>query len=293
MMLGLESKVIECLKENPKQQFTAREIAKWIFKNHREKCEEIKRSLKIKTNKDLLDRITFRIIGYTPRLLKENSRIKATEDRPRKCYWTPNGDPPPSKETDLYPVLIKFLWSALKIYSKRIDEKRSINSLGARGNKWLHPDIVGLENLSEDWHREIKDCVKWCSDKKTRLWSFEVKKKISRSNVRECYFQAVSNSSWANFGYLVADKIGDEALGELRILAGLLGVGLIKLDRENSAKSQIVIPAKERPGVDWNVANRLAKENKDFLNCVKSVREFYQTDRVDPASWDTKKHITK
>jgi hypothetical protein len=29
----------------------------------------------------------------------------------------------------------------------------------------------------------------------------------NRSNVRECFFQAVSNSSWANFGYLVAAEI--------------------------------------------------------------------------------------
>ena len=192
------------------------------------------------------------------------------------------------KEKDLYPVLIKFLWSALKIYSKRIDEKRSSNSSGARTNRWLYPDIVALEDLSEDWHREIKDCVKERSDKKTRLWSFEVKKKISRSNVREYYFQAVSNSSWANFGYLAADEIGNETLRELRILAGLLGVGLIKLDRGHPSGSQIVIPAKERLEVDWSAANRLAKENKDFLNFIKLVREFHQTGRVYAGSWDTK-----
>ena len=82
--------------------------------------------------------------------------------------------------------------------SKRIDEKRSINSAGSGGNRWLFPDLVGMEILSEGWNREVKDCVKQYGDRKTRLWSFEVKKLINRSNVREYYFQSVSNSSWVN-----------------------------------------------------------------------------------------------
>ena len=52
------------------------------------------------------------------------------------------------------------------------------------------------------------------SDKRTKLWSFEAKLLINRSNVRECFFQAVSNSSWANFGYLVA--AGVPLTGEMR-----------------------------------------------------------------------------
>ncbi|MCR4081861.1 hypothetical protein [Providencia stuartii] len=36
------------------------------------------------------------------------------------------------------------------------------------------------------------------------------------SNVREVFFQTLSNSSWANVGYLVAAEItGDETLKEL------------------------------------------------------------------------------
>jgi hypothetical protein len=72
-------------------------------------------------------------------------------------------------------MLSEFLWSELGIYSKRIDEKRSRNSCGSGGNKWLYPDLVGMEDLSRDWHREIKDCVKQYSSQKTKLWTFEVK----------------------------------------------------------------------------------------------------------------------
>ena len=142
-------------------------------------------------------------------------------------------------EHDLYPILSEFLFSALGLYSKRIDEKRSRNVRGPRGNKWLYPDLVGMEDLSKEWSREIKDCIKQYADKKTKLWSFEVKKSITRSNIREVFFQAVSNSSWANLGYLVASKIeGPDTMKELRMLSSLHGIGFIQLDTENPAESQ-------------------------------------------------------
>jgi len=47
-------------------------------------------------------------------------------------------------------------------------------------------------------------------------------------------FQAVSNSSWANFGYLVAAEIGGtDTLKELRMLFAARGIGFIKLDVDN------------------------------------------------------------
>ena len=143
-----------------------------------------------------------------------------------------------------------------------------------------------MENLSQDWHREIKDCVKQYADKKTKLWSFEVKVLINRSNVREVFFQAVSNSSWANFGYLVASEIeGADTLKELRILSSLDGIGFIRLDAENPSESQVMIPAKERMDIDWNTANRLAEENKVFLDYIKLIRQFYQTGDVRITDW--------
>ena len=123
-------------------------------------------------------------------------------------------------EHDLYPLLSQFLWSEWGIYSKRIDEKRSKNGYGTGGNKWLFADVVGLEDLSADWGPEIKHLVQQISDMKTKLWSVEVKKVINRSNIRECYFQAVSNSAWAEVGYLVCAEIRG-ADKEIRMLAGL------------------------------------------------------------------------
>jgi len=112
-----------------------------------------------------------------------------------------------TREHDLYPSLIEFLKLELKVHSDRIDERRSSNSFGAGSNRWLYPDVVGMENLAEGLNPEVVSAIKVSSERRLRLWSFEVKILINRSNVRETYYQAVSNSSWANLGYLVAASI--------------------------------------------------------------------------------------
>lgn len=311
MALNLANTVVEFLKQNPEQKFMAREIANWIFETYPDECR-MKQNRSTATvnpldnDTALLQQIVAEIGSQRPRLQKKNPEIKTTEGRPRKYYYTESSDSAEIdlaesgtstsaaisnstaiKEHDLYPVLAEFLWSEFEIYSNRIDEKRSRNSHGAGGNKWLYPDLAGMEDLSQDWHREIKDCVQQYADKKTKLWSFEVKILINRHNVREVFFQAVSNSSWANFGYLVTSEIeGADTLKELRMLASLHGIGFIRLDAENPSESQIMIPVKERNEIDWNIANRLAEENKDFLNYIKLVRQFYQTGEVRSADWD-------
>lgn len=306
MALNLSKTVRQFLSERPDEKFTARFMAEWIKKNFPDECREKKaNSAFIKTDAQLVQQIVAEISSQRPALQKRNPQIKTTEGRPRRYYWTEKTDQDEvteveevdigirpvsaqsSKESDLYPLLSKYLWSELGIYSKRIDEKKSSNKKGTKGNKWLYPDLVGMEDLTFDWHKEIKDVVKEYADKKTKLWSFEVKVLLNRSNVREAFFQAVSNSSWANFGYLVAAEVeGADTMKELRMLYSLHGIGLIKIDPQNSADSQILIPARERLDVDWATCNRLTQENKDFLQVMKLVRQFYQTDDPRPKDWD-------
>ncbi len=308
MKFNLGTKVFEYLKENSEKKFTAREVATWIHETFPEYIERKKNSSKatvIPLNDDdaVIQQVVAEISSQRPRLQKKYPELKTTEGRPRKYYYTDSSDSAEVekaennsllqnnsaslKEHDLYPMLSEFLVSQLEVYSKRIDEKRSKNSHGPRGNKWLYPDVVGLEDLSEGWNREIKDCVKEYSDKKTKLWSFEVKILVNRSNIREVFFQAVSNSSWANFGYLVASELeGTDTLKELRILSSLHGIGFILLNSENPSESEITIPAKEKLDVDWNTANRLAMENKDFIEYIKNVRQFYQTGEIRIRDWD-------
>lgn len=244
-----------------------------------------------------------------PRLQKKLPNLKTTEGRPRKYYFSEKSDSAEVAavenvggaaavgkeeakigERGLYPLLASYLWAEFEVYSMRIDEKRSSNKRGPNCNRWLYPDLVGMEDLGADRHQEVKDCVNQYSDKRTKLWSFEVKLLINRSNVRECFFQAVSNSSGANFGYLVAAEIeGQDTLKEQRMLFAAHGIGLIKLDTDNPAESQVLIPARERDGIDWDMANRLATENRDFLDYVKLVKQFYQTGEARLADWDVPK----
>ncbi len=311
MALPVKNIVVEFLQDRKGQKFTAREIAEWIFKTYPDECREKQANSKaivtlLDSDAAFLQQLVGEVGACRRYLEKSHPEIKTTESRPRKYYFTESTDSeeidfaesnetsptskankPAVKEHDLYPLLSDFLWSELEIYSKRIDEKRSVNSKGAGGNKWLYPDLVGVENLSGDWHPEIKACATEYADKKTKLWSFEVKILINRSNLREAFFQAVSNSSWANFGYLVANEIeGANTLKELRMLASLHGIGCIQLNIENPSESQILIPAKERSDIDWDTANRLTEENKDFLKYIKLIRKFYQTDDMSSSDWD-------
>lgn len=302
------------LKANPGERFTARQIAEWLFSKFPKECEAKKEnSTYISTDSELLAQIVAEIGSQRPALQRRFPEVRTTESRPRKYYWSDATDeaevvaaesrdssiletqsdgvsadkPSKMREADLYPLLSEYLASEHRVYSKRIDERKASNRAGSGGNRWLYPDVVGMENLTDGWHREILDVVGQYGDKKTLLWSFEVKILLNRSNVREAYFQAVSNSSWANLGYLVATEIeGVETMRELRMLFALHGIGVIHLNSQNPAESQIVIPAREKPGVDWETCNRLTNENPDFLQFLKLVRQFHQTGDPRVKDWD-------
>lgn len=309
MALYLAKTVLDYLKARPEEKYTARQIAEWIFSNFPEACQEKKSNSRgdyIKTDLDLVQQLVAEISSQRPSMQKQHPALKTTEGRPRKYYYSEKTDStevaeaesllvnPTAdvkdvmlREHDLYPLLSQYLWQEFMVYSKRIDEKRSSNKRGPNGNRWLYPDLVGMEDLGAEWHQEVRDCVNQYSDKRTKLWSFEVKLLVNRSNVRECFFQAVSNSSWANFGYLVAAEIeGQDTIKELRMLSAAHGIGLIKMDVDNPAESQVLIPTRERDEIDWDMANRLASENKDFLGYVKLVKQFYQTGEARKVDWD-------
>ena len=58
----------------------------------------------------------------------------------------------------------------------------------------------------------------------------EIKKEINTDyELKKSYFQAVSNSSWANYGYLVALEISDNLKDEMERLNQSFGIGIIEL----------------------------------------------------------------
>ena len=84
-------------------------------------------------------------------------------------------------------------------------------------------------------------------------------------------------------------RAGEAAVGDLdrfQPAAGNKAVGGRSPDADNPAESQVLIPARERDEIDWDMANRLATENRDFLEYVKLVKQFYQTGEARSTDWD-------
>ncbi len=317
MALSLGKRVLELLKEKPGEAYTARQIAEWIAEKFPDECEDKKkRSQAVQSDDDLVAQLASEIGALRPALQKKNPGLRTTEGRPRKYSFVEtahtegdeDGDASerfslspaqpgasgqalaadqPKGEYRLYQILASYLCTQLNVYAKRINERRSANRYGRNGNQWLHPDLVGIEDLGSEWSQEVKDCVREYADKRSKLWSFEVKLRVDRSNVRQSFFQAVSNSSWAHYGYLVTSELAgdDDTLKELRVLSAAHGIGLILLNAEEAPESQILIPARERAEVDWSAANRIASENSDFRAYVKLVRQFCQTGELKEADW--------
>jgi hypothetical protein len=120
-----------------------------------------------------------------------------------------------------------------------------------------------------------------------KLYSFELKKALSFGNLREAFFQAVSNSSWANEGYLAAAEISqdEDFLSELQRLSTSFGIGVIELSFENPDGSKCLYPARERDSIDWDALNKLTM-NKDVQSLVTRIKNDLQTKEFIEEKYD-------
>ncbi len=73
-------------------------------------------------------------------------------------------------------------------------------------------NIVAMQPEDKEWNELIRSCVRQGAGQSVRLWSLEVKKELSGSNAKKSFSQAVSNSSWANEGNLIATSISDSSV---------------------------------------------------------------------------------
>ena len=96
---------------------------------------------------------------------------------------------------------------------------------------------------------------------------------MSFTNLRESFFQTVSNSSWANEAYLAASKISEDEdfLNELRRLSTSFGVGVISLNVDDPDSSEILFPARNREYLDWDMMNKLTTMNSDFKEFLNRI----------------------
>ncbi|MBL1219176.1 MAG: hypothetical protein D8M59_16990 [Planctomycetes bacterium] len=174
-------------------------------------------------------------------------------------------------ERDLHRLLSSYLKNT-KIYSKTIFHEHSKN--GKDNNQiWTHPDMVGVKFLnlqtkvSQNFLKSINRVDTF------KLSSYELKKEInSDTELKKAYFQAVSNSSWANYGYLVAFEFSDSLSDEMERLNQSFGIGIIELNA-NPYQSKILFPAIYKD-LDFKTIDKLCKINKEFEQFIE------QTDRL-------------
>lgn len=101
-----------------------------------------------------------------------------------------------------------------------------------------------------------------------KLTSYELKKTINTDyELKKSYFQAVSNSSWANYGYLVALEINSNLNDEMERLNQSFGIGVIEL-KANPYESKILFQAKLRE-LDFKTIDKLCRVNKNYEKFIE------------------------
>lgn len=181
-------------------------------------------------------------------------------------------------ERELHPVLTYFLKSDkyFQAYSKTIFHE--VSPKGAKGeDKWLYPDMVAVYFEYANYQKNhVLDFITKFNKPPIKIYSFEIKKELNFSNYKESFFQAVSNSSWANEGYLVAAQIlpDGQFIEALKKLSQSFGIGIIELNRHNVKQSKILSPAKFKEMMDYSVVDELANKNDNFSQFLKTIIDF-------------------
>ena len=178
-------------------------------------------------------------------------------------------NPKAYNERDLHKLLSSYLKNT-SIYSKTIFHEQSN---GKDNNQiWTHPDMVGIKFLNLQT-KASQNFLKSINRVDTfKLSSYEIKKEINNdSELKKAFFQAVSNSSWANYGYLVGFEFSDSLTEEMERLNQSFGIGVIELNA-NPYQSKILFPAKFR-NLDFKTIDKLCKINKEFEKFIEQTEK--------------------
>lgn len=178
-------------------------------------------------------------------------------------------------ERDLHPLFVSYLKNE-GIYAKTILHEESKNSKDDT-QKWAHPDIVGVKfvQLKSDVSAKLLKTLE--KKDSCEIVSYELKKEISTdTELKKCYFQAVSNSSWANRGYLVAFEIADYLKEEMERLNNAFGIGVIKL-HANPFESQILFQSTYR-NLDYQTIDKLCHINAKYREFMGQIEKNLNAD---------------
>ena len=173
-------------------------------------------------------------------------------------------------ERDLHKLLSSYLKNS-DIYSKTNFHEQSKNSKD-NNQKWIHPDMVGIKflNLKTSASQNFLKAVNRADTFK--ISSYELKKEINTDyELKKSFFQTVSNSSWANYGYLIAFEISDSLNEEMERLNQSFGIGIIKL-KANPYESKILYQSKYKE-LEFKTLDKLCKINKDFETFINQTEK--------------------
>lgn len=173
-------------------------------------------------------------------------------------------------ERDLHKILCDYLANYPRpVYAKTIYHEKSSNNKDSN-QKWVHPDIVGVRFA--DFKKEGTSSLQreMDPDKRAQIFSFEMKRTIDNDyDLKQYYFQAVSNSSWANYGYLVAYEIDESLDEEIERLNSAFGIGVILLNAK-AEDTKVLFQAKERQ-LDYSTIDKLCNLNPDFNSFISAL----------------------
>lgn len=186
-------------------------------------------------------------------------------------------------ERELHPLLVKYVFSDphFSCYAKTIFHESS-NKKTKGANEWLHPDLVGVYFPFNDYSIETRELQSHLNVNSINLFAFEMKIALSFSNLRQSFFQAVSNASWANEGYLVCMKMDEDPdfKNELQRLSNAFGIGVIRLNTLSINESEVIFPAEYKKAIDWDTVNRLSEESPDFRKFISDLTEDIKLSKI-------------
>lgn len=299
--------IVEVLKYHSGEEMSARDIVEFLYRKnpkHFDKLREGRKKKYVHINDFVMQlaaelhgkirssnmvstykygsRRYYKIIEEDFNPLQVDSKYSSTKKKERLYE---------DKEEYLYPIICKYLRESHKVFSMRIDEKKSSRRNTVIRNSNLFPDIVGMEEnspLENDLDNIIMAISRMASGKKIGIWSVEVKVEVNRKSVRRNLSQTLSNSSWANRAYLAAARFSKEQDGmpdehiyrELSEYADEHGIGIIKINKDDHLKSEILIEAKERK-INWNGVRKLAGSSRDFMRFIRIYRRYYESNTGD------------
>jgi hypothetical protein len=165
------------------------------------------------------------------------------------------------QERDLHKLLSSYLKSQ-NIFSKTIFHEKSANCKDDH-QKWIHPDMMGINflNLKNKSSNSLLKVINKADA--FNLISYEIKREIkSDYELKKCFFQAVSNSSWSNYGYLVAFEITRNLMAEMERLNQSFGIGIIELSA-NPYESKVLFQPKLKE-LDFKTIDKLCEINPEF-----------------------------